>query len=209
MIVEPYVPPVEIERALERTGLLRYAAALHRDAPLPTLGELVADGTRLVLFAEKDGGARPWYMPAFSFTQDTPLGAVTPAQLSCKRFRGDADSPILLLNHWIDRFPPRPSDNEPILRAPFLRERIDAAAACGRSPRGSSPSTSTSAARCSTSCGRSTSRDKRRGGASAPGQESTRAARSGSCLVRGEPPVFPRSWEGVGLILRSASDRRR
>jgi hypothetical protein len=125
VIVEPYVPPVEIERALERTGLLRYAAALHRDAPLPTLGELVADGTRLVLFAEKDGGARPWYMPAFSFTQDTPLGAVTPAQLSCKRFRGDADSPLLLLNHWIDRFPPRPSDNEPILREPFLKKRIE------------------------------------------------------------------------------------
>ena len=35
--------------------------------------------TRLVILAEKDGGARPWYLPAFSFVQDTPLGATSPA----------------------------------------------------------------------------------------------------------------------------------
>ena len=97
---------------------------LDRAAPLPTLGELVDSGRRLVLFAEEDGGARPWYPPAFSFLQDTPLGARRPADLSCRRFRGEPGSPLLLLNHWIDRFPPRPSDNAPIGTAAFLRDRI-------------------------------------------------------------------------------------
>ena len=68
--------------------------------------------------------ARPWYPPAFSFVQDTPLGARRPAELSCRRFRGEPSSPLLLLNHWIDRFPPRPSDNAPIGTAAFLRDRI-------------------------------------------------------------------------------------
>ena len=44
--------------------------------------------------------------------QDTPLGARNGAQLVCGRNRGSADSPLLLLNHWIDGFPPSPSRNE-------------------------------------------------------------------------------------------------
>lgn len=77
-----------------------------------------------MLFSEFQGGTRPWYMPAFSFSQDTPLGATKPDELRCDRARGDASSPILLMNHWIDNFPPRPSDHEPINQASFLRQRI-------------------------------------------------------------------------------------
>jgi hypothetical protein len=125
IVYEPYVPPAQIEAAMRRTGLLRYAAELERSEPLPTLGELIDAGHRLVVFAEEDGGTFPWYMPAFSYIQDTPLGAVTPSGLRCSRFRGDADSPILLMNHWIDRFPPRVSANARINRKAFLEGRID------------------------------------------------------------------------------------
>jgi hypothetical protein len=124
VVVEDYVPPATIERALEQTGLLRYVAMLDRRVPLPTLGALIARGQRLVVFAEKDAGSPPWYMPAFSFIQDTPLGARRPSRLSCARFRGEPDSPILLMNHWIDTFPPRPVLNAPIGRAHALRRRI-------------------------------------------------------------------------------------
>jgi hypothetical protein len=124
LFLEPYAPPDEIERSLRGAGLLRYAAALRRDRPLPTLGELVASGRRLVVFSESQGGARPWYLPGFSFVQDTPLGAREPHELSCARFRGDGDSPLLLVNHWIDRFPPPPSANARIGRRAFLRARL-------------------------------------------------------------------------------------
>ncbi len=124
VIVEPYVPPAVLEQAFERTGLLRYAATLDRRAPMPTLGDLVRRGRRLVVFAEEDGGTPAWYMPAFSFIQDTPLGARLPTQLSCRRARGEPDSPLLLINHWIDNFPPRPAQNRPIGRAAPLRRRI-------------------------------------------------------------------------------------
>jgi hypothetical protein len=125
VIVEDYVPPATIEQAFEQTGLMRYVATLDRRAPMPSLGELIARGQRLVVFAEEQGGSPAWYMPAFSFIQDTPLGATRPDQLSCARYRGEADSPLLLINHWIPPFPPSPTLNAAIGRAPFLRGRIE------------------------------------------------------------------------------------
>jgi hypothetical protein len=124
LIVEDYVPPATIEQALATAGLTRYVATLKPHAPLPTLGELIGSGHRLVLFAEMKGGSPPWYMPAFSFIQDTPLGAVHPGQLGCTRYRGNEDSPMLLLNHWIPPFPPSLTINTQIGRAVFLRARI-------------------------------------------------------------------------------------
>jgi hypothetical protein len=124
VIVEDYVPPSTIKGAFSSAGLTQYVATLKLHAPLPTLGELIKSGHRLVVFAEVKGGSPPWYMPAFSFIQDTPLGAVHPGQLSCARYRGNADSPILLLNHWIPPFPPSPTLNAQIGRAAFLRSRI-------------------------------------------------------------------------------------
>jgi hypothetical protein len=123
VFVEPYVPVEEIERAFREARLLPAVATLGRDEPLPTLGDLVDAGTRLVVLAEDDGGTRPWYLPGFSFVQDTPLGARRPGELSCDRARGDADSPLLLVNHWIDTFPPSVSRNQAIGRS-FLRRRL-------------------------------------------------------------------------------------
>jgi hypothetical protein len=125
VIVEDYVPRATIERSFEETGLARYVATLDRGKPLPTLGALVARRQRLVVFAEEKGGSPAWYMPAFSFIQDTPLGATLPHQLSCKRYRGEQHSPLLLINHWIPPFPPSPSLNARIGRAAFLRGRIE------------------------------------------------------------------------------------
>jgi hypothetical protein len=124
VIVEDYVPPSTVEHAFATAGLNRYLEALRDHAPLPTLGELISSGRRLLVFAEVKGGSPAWYMPAFSFIQDTPLGALHPGQLSCARYRGTPDSPILLLNHWIPPFPPSPTVNAQIGRAPFLRDRI-------------------------------------------------------------------------------------
>jgi hypothetical protein len=128
LFVEPYVPPAEIEEAMRDTGLLDQAAPLERDQPLPTLGELVEAGTRVVVLAEEDGGAFPWYLPGFSFAQDTPLGAQRPGDLRCTRFRGAPDAPLLLLNHWIPPFPPSVRRNEAI-GGTVLRERAERCAA--------------------------------------------------------------------------------
>ena len=113
LFVEPYVPPEEIEREFQDAGLADRTAPLERGSPLPTLGELVRTDKRLVVLTEKDAdGSIPWYLDGFSFVQDTPLGATEVDQLSCDRNRGEPDSPLLMLNHWADLFPPRRSANE-------------------------------------------------------------------------------------------------
>jgi hypothetical protein len=124
LFVEPYVKPGDIAERFKRAGLDGYLATLSRDEPLPTLGELIDAGKRVIVFTEKDAdGTYPWYLDGFSFVQDTPLGATTVDQLSCKRERGDADSPLLMLNHWADLFPPRLRANRPFQTEKFLLER--------------------------------------------------------------------------------------
>ncbi len=122
-IVEPYAPPAQIERLFRDAGLLNQVVTLDRTAPLPTLGDLVRSDRRLIVFSEGEAGAPPWYMPAWSFIQDTPLGAEKPAEFSCRISRGDADSPLLLVNHWVDTFPPNPRRNHEIGGA-FLTRRL-------------------------------------------------------------------------------------
>ena len=134
LFVEPYVPVEEIERALTDADLLDEAAEIPLGDPLPTLVELIRERTRLVVLAEEDGGARPWYLPGFELVQDTPLGARRPEELRCERFRGEPGSPMLLLNHWIDTFPPSVSRNDRI-GASFLERR---ARRCGQA-RGLTP----------------------------------------------------------------------
>jgi hypothetical protein len=124
LVMEDYVPASRVAAALGDAGLAQQSATLPRRGALPTLGRLLGEGKRLVVFSEKGGGKPAWYMPAFSYIQDTPLGAKTPAGLSCARFRGDPDSPLLLINHWIPPFPPSPRLNALIGKATFLRHRV-------------------------------------------------------------------------------------
>ena len=126
LVLESYVTDADLQRAFAETGTEQYAATLSHGEPLPTLGELIAEDHRLVVFTEKTPSDRtiPWLNDAFSWIQDTPLGAQQPGQLQCKRYRGSPSSPFLMLNHWIDRFPPPPSANGAILTAAFLRKRI-------------------------------------------------------------------------------------
>ncbi len=109
LMLEPSVPAWAVEAQFRRAGLLDRLARLRRDQPLPTLGTLLERGRQLVVLGERDTGDLPWYLEAFDFIQDTPLGPR--ATSSCARSRGDADSPIFMLNHWVDDFPPRPSAN--------------------------------------------------------------------------------------------------
>ncbi|HEX2358579.1 MAG TPA: hypothetical protein VHH72_02050 [Solirubrobacterales bacterium] len=124
LFIEPYVPPVEIAEVFKRSGMDRYVTTLFRSQPLPTLGQLVRSNERAIVFTEKDAdGTVPWYLDGFSFVQDTPLGATKPKETSCDLNRGSPDSPLLMLNHWADVFPPRLKANEGFLKRRFILER--------------------------------------------------------------------------------------
>ena len=125
VIVEDYVPAKDIAAAFERAGLAERAVTFHLGQALPTLGSLLDDGKQLAVFSENSGGDPSWYMPAWKFIEDTPLGAKRPSQLSCARARGDSGSPLLLVNHWIPPFPPSPRLNSEIGRYTYLRARVE------------------------------------------------------------------------------------
>jgi hypothetical protein len=114
VFVESSVEPGEVEGAFEDADLEPYLVTLRRGEPLPTLGDMIASGRRLLVLDEGDGGDAPWYHPGFVFVQDTLIRSLRDSRVSCEVGRGTSESPLLLMNHWIDRFPPSPSDNREV-----------------------------------------------------------------------------------------------
>jgi hypothetical protein len=129
LILENYVTDEDLQRTFAATDTEQYAATLKRGEPLPTLRELIDDGKRLVVFTEEPPtGSVPWLNDAFAWIQDTPLGNRSAEQLGaaakCARYRGSDDSPFLMLNNWVERFPPSPTANRPAQTTDFLNARI-------------------------------------------------------------------------------------
>ena len=81
---------------------------------------MIEQDRRLVVLAENEAGAAPWYQLAYErLTQETPFtfdgaAALTaPDRLaaSCAPNRGPAGAPLFLLNHWVNTDPvPRPGN---------------------------------------------------------------------------------------------------
>ena len=123
---EDYVSERDLDRVYREAGVHDQLVSLDRTQPLPTLRQLVRANTRLIVFSERvPSGQYEWNHDGFAWVQDTPLGAQRPGQLRCDRFRGDDSSPLLMLNHWIDKFPPPLSQSRAVLREAFVRDRSD------------------------------------------------------------------------------------
>src|SRR5439155_2127712 len=76
---------------------------------------------RLVILAEDQAGAAPWYQLAYQrLLQETPFAFSRPAELadteaSCADNRGPAGAPLFLVNNWVTTEPtPRPSNAEEV-----------------------------------------------------------------------------------------------
>lgn len=123
-MIESSVEPDEVEQEVRDAGLEPYLATLPRSGPLPTLREMIASGRRVVMLDERDGGDAPWHQPAFLLIQDTRISSLLKSHTACDPNRGTPDSPLLLMNHWIDRFPPPLSENRTISDRAKLSERV-------------------------------------------------------------------------------------
>lgn len=111
IIIEDYVPPDAMAAAFERAQLGEYLYTGPSRGVMPTLRELITSNQRLFVMGEHQTGDIPWYHPAFQVLQETPYTFHTPADFSCRANRGDKDSPLFLINHWIETTPaPRPSN---------------------------------------------------------------------------------------------------
>jgi hypothetical protein len=136
MVIEDYVPPGRLLDVLRDAELARDLLPVESGAPLPTLGEMIDDGTRLQVSLER--GAAPPHLPnAFAaLVQETPFTFRRPRGLeapsSCTTNRGVDGAPVFQFNHWV-------TPAEPVTAArvntSILRDRVaECARLRGRGP---------------------------------------------------------------------------
>lgn len=110
LIIQDAVPAADTAAAFTDAGLDDYLHVQQPGEEWPTLGEMVADGHRLVVFSEFSGPPPDWYLPAFEYIQDTPFRFRSSGDFSCNTARGPATASLLLVNHWIQRAAPDRAD---------------------------------------------------------------------------------------------------
>lgn len=114
MMIEDAAPTQDIKGAFEESGLAEYANDFQPGAgrTFPTLREMLRSGKRLWVAAEERGESGTWYHRGYDVTQETPFSFGSPADVkataSCRPNRGPDDAPLLLLNHWVETYPPNP-----------------------------------------------------------------------------------------------------
>ena len=110
--IEDEVTPDDTAKVFESAGLLPFTFTPTAGKAWPTLGEMIDSNKRLVVLMQRHGGGAqyPWLLQGFDWVQDTPYTNPTVADLSCTKLRGNADSPLLLLNHWLASFTSLVSD---------------------------------------------------------------------------------------------------
>lgn len=101
MILEDYARLPQIRAAFTRARLDGMLVRHRSGQRWPTLGALARRGTRLVVFAQNQGGRAPGVLDAFSEMNETPYTFGAVADLSCAENRGPQRAPLFLLNHWI------------------------------------------------------------------------------------------------------------
>ena len=137
VFIQDEAPAEDIAAAFAEASLERYAYAHPgRDAPWPTLGELVGRNERLIVMTEHaDRAPVPWLHRGFELTQETPFAFHSADDLSCEPNRGPADAPLFLVNHWIEDISPTPQDAELLNARDVLLPRLrECAAERGRTP---------------------------------------------------------------------------
>jgi hypothetical protein len=104
-VIEDHVTPERIRAVLDAAGLGRELVAVVPGGALPTLGGMIAAGTRLFVSLENSDGG-PTMPNAFAgLVEETPFTFHTTAELraarSCATNRGTVGSPIFQFNHWV------------------------------------------------------------------------------------------------------------
>ncbi len=102
LIYEDHVAAADLAVDYGATGAVELVYTHQTGDPWPTLGEMIAAGTRLVVTAEQGGPPPVWHQNVWTLAWDTPYGPQDPADLSCELNRGSPDNDLFLVNHWVN-----------------------------------------------------------------------------------------------------------
>ena len=102
LLLENYVPGEHLDYLFEMTGMNERAFVHVPGAPWPSIGEMILNGTDLVVYWDYQYDERfPWLHHAWTHSWDTPYGESEPSQMSCRVGRGDGEQEVWHLNNWL------------------------------------------------------------------------------------------------------------
>jgi hypothetical protein len=123
IIFESYVTPEEMDAAFASSGLDKYVHAQVAGTPWPTLREMIDADERVVVFTNRDGGTRPWYMNVWAHAFDNPFAAETIDDFSCGPDRGNPANPLFIFNHFLSAPIAVPDQASTVNANPLLIDR--------------------------------------------------------------------------------------
>ncbi len=101
LILENYVSAGLLEDAFEASGLIELVSEQPAGATWPSVGELIADGERVIVLTDAAGGERPWLLYTWDHAWETHWSAEVPEDLSCEPNRGDTGNALFIMNHFL------------------------------------------------------------------------------------------------------------
>jgi hypothetical protein len=101
LFLEDYVSTSDSETAFEESGLIDHVWTVDRNAPLPTLGEMIDARRQVLVLSEHLSGPPDWYHQGFDLSEETPYTFKTVDEFTCAPNRGGTSRPLFLMNHWL------------------------------------------------------------------------------------------------------------
>lgn len=101
LIIDNRVDASRVASALDDAELSGFLHPQATDAGWPTLGSLITEGQRLVVFVEDATGAPSTLLPLWSFAWATGPDFHTSGDLTCASALGDAKNPLMLVLHFL------------------------------------------------------------------------------------------------------------
>jgi hypothetical protein len=126
IFVEDHVDADDLAASITDAGLADYLFTPVEGQQLPTLGEMIRSGERLlVMLEERDGRPEhPWLVNGFDFVQETPYTFPTIESFSCDENRGRPDAPLFQVNHRLASFTALVSNAQAVNTAEVLGNRV-------------------------------------------------------------------------------------
>lgn len=123
VILESYAPAPQVAQAFSVAGLEALAHTQPSDQPWPTLGDLLENNSRLVVFTDDAQGGPAWMHNVWDHAFETSFAVKSADQLSCEPNRGEVGNALFILNHFLSTpFADRSGAAE-INPAPFVLNR--------------------------------------------------------------------------------------
>jgi hypothetical protein len=120
----------QIASAFDAAGLTKYAHAHTLGQPWPTLGQMIQNGERVVVFhadqSSTGGSSFDWMLDRFAWTWETPWDNQTSTDFGrCDADRGTKGSSIYVVDNYLENLPVETPANAALTNDnPFLVDRL-------------------------------------------------------------------------------------